>query len=116
MPRWIVPALVLCLFACSSDDPSPSSESPPFALERDDAEVVVTSFYRACASDEDCALVNVTCNGCCTRDAISASRVDTFEYERGRACASYRGAICDCDTKPADARCMAQRCVLIPRE
>jgi hypothetical protein len=105
--------LSLCFSQASGcDDSSTGPDSKtPFTLERQDTNVSVSEAYRPCVADIDCTLVNVTCNGCCERDAISSALVTTYKENRDAACFDYRGGVCDCDFLPMTARCEAQRCV-----
>lgn len=91
-------------------EPKPIPEPNPYTLERKDDRVEVTDVYTMCKSDDDCSLVNVTCNGCCDRESISSSLESKFDDEKELACSDYEGAICDCQELPLTAVCEDERC------
>ena len=97
----------LCASAC---------DDGPLPLANEDMQVVVTERYRACTEDSDCTLADISCNGCCERDAVTTDLVDAFERDRAETCAGYRGPVCDCVVLPLEARCREDRCVTVPGE
>lgn len=81
-----------------------------YRLARLGTNVLVTAPYRDCQQDADCSLVSISCDGCCQRDAITSTLESTYDTNFAAACADYRGAICDCNIQPAEARCIDAVC------
>lgn len=71
-----------------------------------------------CAKAEDCILINISCDGCCEREAIN--RTDSMSYMdlKSKTCVGKKGSICDCSELPAQAICENTVCkmVVIPKE
>jgi hypothetical protein len=82
-------------------------------LQRRGAEVLIGSSYRPCSADRECMLVDVGCNGCCQRDAISEELRTNYLTEHAALCADYRGAICDCAYTPLEPRCIDAQCAAV---
>ena len=100
-------AALMLLAACGSDHPVIDPGGPrDYSLQREGANVAVTPVYRYCSADTDCALVNVTCNGCCDRDAIAASLTDEYRSAHEDACEGYSGGVCDCAPESLRAVCV----------
>jgi hypothetical protein len=93
------------------DDSGPDSSSGEYALTRKGVRIAVTEPFRACTEDSDCVLVDVDCNGCCTRDAIAQSLQSVYDESKRHACSSYMGAICDCSFEDLEPRCIDARCL-----
>lgn len=100
----------LTLAACGDHD----NESP-YSLERKGTKVVVTPIYQDCETNADCILMEITCDFCCTRDAIATRLADAFENERAIACADYEGPVCACIPQPASAQCIEGSCVAVAK-
>lgn len=68
--------------------------------------------YKACQEASECAIVDVSCNGCCQRDAVA--RKDSLDYvdHRERTCVGEQGAVCDCCYFPVEAVCEKNLCQL----
>jgi hypothetical protein len=99
----------------ASAQPGTGMTTQGFKLTRVGDSVEVTNAYTSCATHGDCALVGVSCNGCCDVGAIRADLEPTFEPARQRACAGYQGPQCDCDFPDVVARCEQGACRTVMR-
>lgn len=95
--------IALCLSGCdlgggkSAARVMPDSAPAPADLKR-------------CEVDADCILVDISCNGCCDRDAVN--RKDSLRYleHRQATCVGELGSICSCCHFLARAACEAGSC------
>jgi hypothetical protein len=85
-------------------------------LTRVGTEVQVTDRYRSCAVDDDCLLVDTSCNGCCGRDAIRAQDQEAYQTNFAQACSGYQGPICDCQPPDLVPLCQEGLCRALPRD
>ena len=70
-----------------------------------------------CEKDADCALVETSCDGCCSVGAISAASRKAFAPLKEAACkATASEAACDCEAPAVASVCDNYRgqCVLVP--
>jgi hypothetical protein len=100
MYRMKTTLLAVCLTGClQSLKPMPASAPAP-------------SQYKACGDVSECVIVDISCDGCCQRDAVN--RKDSAEYEahKGRTCVGRQESICDCCSLPAETVCEQGLCQL----
>jgi hypothetical protein len=102
-------SLMLAAFSCAL-----ACDDEPLELTKGDTEVVVPERYRECSADDDCTLANISCDGCCDRDAVAKSLAKAFERDRKGSCSGYDGPECDCAFAELEARCKEERCVAVP--
>jgi hypothetical protein len=96
--------------ACTAGRCEAVLEPDPYALERKDEYIQLTPNYTACSKDDECALVHVTCNACCTREAIATTLVSTFGEQKELACSDYEGSVCSCEEVPLNPVCEDGHC------
>lgn len=68
--------------------------------------------YRACQEASECAIVDISCNGCCQRDAVARKDSAAYAGHRERTCVGREGAICDCCYFPVETVCEKNLCQL----
>lgn len=100
MKKW----LGICVFStfilgCQDADEKemPPSAAPPSALQ-------------VCQEDGDCVLVDISCNGCCERDAVNKKDTTMYSDFKARTCVGTFGAVCDCCYFPSKAICDRGAC------
>lgn len=88
------------LFGCESDDKAMPMDAPAPAR------------YQTCAADSQCVLVDISCSGCCERDAVNrADSARYMDYKKG-VCVGNPAAICGCCYILSRAACVEGRCTL----
>lgn len=84
--KWLgIGLLSIFILGCqdTGEKEMPPSAPPPSALQ-------------GCQGDSDCVLVDVSCNGCCERDAVNKNDTARYSDFKTRTCVGTWGAVCDC--------------------
>ena len=113
----------VCLPAAAGPDAEDGGargdSSPPDAglgLTRVGDAVQVPERYRPCGLDQDCVLVDRSCNNCCDYDAIREHDSADFASNHERACSGYRGPVCMCGVSELVSICNAGTCAAVTPE
>jgi len=67
---------------------------------------------RACQTDDECTVTNVSCPGCCNFQPISRSYADSYTNTKTNDCRAYTGLVCSCDEAPPTSRCVNHMCAI----
>lgn len=65
---------------------------------------------KQCAVDADCILMDISCHGCCERDAVSRKDSTRYLEHKQATCVGEMGYVCGCCLFPARAACEAGLC------
>ena len=68
--------------------------------------------YKKCQDVSECVIVDMSCNGCCQRDAVNRQDSSAYMGHKGRTCVGQPGGICDCCYFPVETVCEAGLCQL----
>jgi hypothetical protein len=68
--------------------------------------------YKACQDPSECVIVDVSCIGCCQRDAVARKDSAAYAGHRERTCVGKQGAVCDCCYFPVEVACEKNLCQL----
>lgn len=90
--------IALCLAACEEKE-MPRTAEP-------------TAAQRVCKADVDCILVNISCDGCCAREAINKADSAGYAARKTKLCVGKLTSVCDCTSEPAVGKCVRSKCEL----
>lgn len=107
--------LLAVTFGLTACDPASQPPVSPVATHTM-TEAVPPDSLRGCVQDDDCVVVQTSCNGCCEQAAVSSRSTDAYATYKTNTCAGYRGSICNCAFRPARAVCLQQMCSLDSRD
>ena len=96
--------IVSLLFGCQLGDGKTDGRTMPDSAPAPAA-------LKECEEDADCILVDISCNGCCDRDAVNREDSTSYLEHKRMTCVGEPGAICSCCHFPAKAACEAGICV-----
>lgn len=96
--------IALSLFGCELGDEKTAGRAMPDSAPAPAA-------LKECAVDADCILMDISCNGCCDRDAVHRKDSASYLEHKRMTCVGEPGAMCSCCHFPAKAVCEAGLCL-----
>jgi hypothetical protein len=112
--------IILIVFALTPGTPQNSSVSQdsaelsetvsPVSSTSSGAGVSIPEDMRVCATDNDCAAVNLTCDTCCKYQSVGKRFVPDLNGRKDMICRKYKNMVCECDDSDVKAVCVDKVC------
>ena len=70
--------------------------------------------YAQCQIDNDCTVVDISCDYCSCGTPINKQYKEQYAAERSEKCQGYKGSVCRVACPPEEVKCVDLRCQFVP--